>query len=215
MYLLLILIDMFMRGFKMFIESSEEDYRGSHRAPGKGEGAPLHDLTQVYPDDIYTLPLPTAARYYGHGEPLDMEALSIMQRAKGRPMMPVKVYRAVPDLNKVIDKKIKEYGRLIWYVDKYGFPPIADESARDLWAELGRNKEVFNKRLYDEIANLQSERVKPISLNVGDWVTPVRGYAVDHGRSVLRGDYKIVSKTVKAKDLYTDGNSPYEFGYDP
>ena len=36
----------------------EEDYRGVHRAPGKTNGAPLWDVTKdVYPDDIYTLPM--------------------------------------------------------------------------------------------------------------------------------------------------------------
>ena len=203
-----------MQGFTSFFESEEDDYRGEHSAPRKGSGAPLHDLTQVYPD-IYELPLATAARYYGHGEPHDAEALSIMQRAKGRPSMSVKIYRAVPDLNKEIDKKIKEYNKLIWYVEKYGFAPMDNEEAMKLWRETGRNKEAFIKRLDDQIEKLQSERKKALTMNAGDWVTTVRNYAATHGRSVLLGNYKIVSKTVKAKDLYTDGNSPYEFGYDP
>ena len=201
-----------MEGFASFFES--DDYRSTHLAPNKDD-APLHDLTKLYPDDIYTLPLATAARYYGHGSPEDIQALSIMRSAKDRPSMPVKIYRAVPDLNKAIDEKIKEYGKLIFYVEKYGFAPMSDKLAMELWVETGRNKEAFVKALNEKIEKLQSERKKLLTINSGDWVTTIRSYAVDHGKSVLLGNYKIVSKTVKAKDLYTDANSPYEFGYNP
>jgi hypothetical protein len=53
------------------------------------------------------------------------------------------------------------------------------------------------------------------ALNVGDWVTLDRQYAKEHGEGALNNDYKIVKKTVKARDLYTNGDSVYEFGYDP
>lgn len=52
-------------------------------------------------------------------------------------------------------------------------------------------------------------------INPGDWVTISRSYAKDHGESALKGDYKIVSKKVHAGDIYTDGNSLSEWGYDP
>ena len=52
-------------------------------------------------------------------------------------------------------------------------------------------------------------------INPGDWVTTVRRYAVEHGKSNLDGQYRILSKMVHARDLYTDGNSIYEWGYDP
>ena len=51
---------------KNLILESEEEYRGSHQAPGKDFGAPLHDLTKIYPDDIYS---PLAERYYGDNDP--------------------------------------------------------------------------------------------------------------------------------------------------
>jgi hypothetical protein len=54
----------------------------------------------------------------------------------------------------------------------------------------------------------------PNNLQHGDWVTPDKQYAIDHGESVLNGDYKIVSRRVPAKTLFTDANSIYEFGYD-
>jgi hypothetical protein len=49
----------------------------------------------------------------------------------------------------------------------------------------------------------------------GDWVTISRGYAQEHGESRFDGDYKIISKMVKAKDIYTNGDSILEWGYDP
>lgn len=74
----------------------DEDYRGSHRAPSADGGAPLHDLTKMYPDDIYG---PRAAQYYGHygqNNPLDMETISKIQRLRGKPTAGVQIYRAVP-----------------------------------------------------------------------------------------------------------------------
>ena len=50
-------------------------------------------------------------------------------------------------------------------------------------------------------------------INSGDWVTIYRPYAKEHGLSSLRGKYKILSMTVPAKNLFTDGNSIYEWGY--
>jgi len=204
-----------MEGFMTFFEN--EEYRGMHEAPGKGSGAPFHELTldNIYPENIYTLPLSLAVKEYGQYSPLAMEALALMQRAKGRPLMPVKVYRAVPDLNKATDSKIKNIRKLISYIEKIGFPPMEDKVARELWGEVGRNKEEMIKRLYAQLNELSDARSKPLGINAGDWVTTVRGYAVEHGRDNLQGNYKIASKTVRAKDLYTDGNSPYEFGYDP
>lgn len=52
-------------------------------------------------------------------------------------------------------------------------------------------------------------------IRTGDWVTIVRRYATDHGRSALQGQYRVLSKTVYARDLFTDGNSWAEWGYDP
>lgn len=49
----------------------------------------------------------------------------------------------------------------------------------------------------------------------GDWVTINKKYAVQHGKSNLDGNYMILTKTVPAKYLYTDGNSIHEWGYDP
>ncbi len=199
--------------FKPWLNESE--YRGSHQAPSKGDGAPLHNMTETYPDDIYTLPLMTAARYYGDSVPEDIEAMSIIQSAKGRPNKPIKIYRAVPDLNKDIDRQIKKMAGWLAYLNKYGFSPWKDDEAIKINSEAGHDKDKFREIVSGKIAELEASRKKPFKINAGDWVTTVRKYAIDHGMSALGGNYKIVSKTVPAKHLYTEGNSIFEFGYDP
>jgi hypothetical protein len=52
-------------------------------------------------------------------------------------------------------------------------------------------------------------------LNSGDWVTINKDYARQHGENTLDGNYKIIKQKVKAKDIYTNGDSIHEFGYDP
>ena len=53
------------------------------------------------------------------------------------------------------------------------------------------------------------------SFNAGDWVTINREYAKEHGEGPLKGDYKIISKKVRASELTTEGNSLHEQGYFP
>ena len=53
------------------------------------------------------------------------------------------------------------------------------------------------------------------TINTGDWVTINKNYAEQHGESALRGDYKIIQKQVKARDIFTNGDSIHDWGYDP
>lgn len=136
--------------FKIWLEN-EDAYRGSHKAPNKDSGSPLHDLTNTYPDDIYSS---MGARYYGHGDPsIDNFSISVIQVAKEKPDMPIKIYRAVP--------------------------------------------------------------INVNDINIGDWVTINKKYASQHGKSTLNNEYKIITKTVPAKTLYTNGDSIHEWGYNP
>lgn len=57
--------------------------------------------------------------------------------------------------------------------------------------------------------------LKNVAINVGDWVTIDRSYAVSHGESRFDGEYKILSEFTVAKNLYTDGNSILEWGFYP
>ena len=56
---------------------------------------------------------------------------------------------------------------------------------------------------------------KGSEISAGDWVTVNRNYAKEHGEGTLRGDYAIVERKVRAKDIYTNGDSIHEFGFDP
>ena len=74
------------------------------------------------------------------------------------------------------------------------------------------------KNIYDN-AMLEGERTgnSPLSLLIkeGDWVTTNKQYAKDHGEGALNGDFKVVSKRVKARDIFTNGDSIFEWGYYP
>ena len=51
-------------------------------------------------------------------------------------------------------------------------------------------------------------------INPGDWVTPSKAYALEHGARFDEGT-DILEAKVKAGDLFTEGNSIYEFGWSP
>jgi len=186
----------------------ENEYRGSHTAPSKSYGAPLHDLTQIYPADIYSS---NASRYYGDRstEHSDDLSISIMHSVRNKPNAKVKIYRAVPSIITTQDK-IDDIKKQKAYILKYGKVP------RDI------NTNLNSSQYFDKISNelealekIPNQETSKIGINPGDWVTINRQYAITHGESSLLGKYKILTKTVPAKHLYTDANSIHEFGYDP
>lgn len=84
-----------------------EDYQGAHTSPGPQNGAPLHDLTQLLPDDIYG---PNAVQYYGTGDRAkDAESFAKVHRLRNKPNLGVQVYRAVPK-----DPNIKQINPKDW-----------------------------------------------------------------------------------------------------
>lgn len=72
-------------------------YRGSHLAPIKGSGAPLHALDDVgsgvYGGDIYSN---NAMKYYG-STPEDAAVLDIANQYRGAPDKMVTIYRSIPN----------------------------------------------------------------------------------------------------------------------
>lgn len=54
-----------------------------------------------------------------------------------------------------------------------------------------------------------------VEINPNDWVTISKRYATEHGDGPLKGEYKILEKRVKAREIFTDGNSIHEWGYSP
>ena len=59
-----------------------------------------------------------------------------------------------------------------------------------------------------------SSDVKEGSFRNSDWITPSREYAMEHIRHSLNGKGRIIEMEVKAEDIYWDGNSINEWGYD-
>lgn len=98
------------------------DYRISHRAPGPEGANAGFDLSDVYPDDIYS---DKGLQYYGMGKEFrqaDQETLSVMKKMKGNPEQEITIYRAVPkgvkDINEgdwiTLSKKYAEQHGEAW-----------------------------------------------------------------------------------------------------
>lgn len=92
----------------------------------------------------------------------------------------------------------------------YGTGMPYDKKAFDI-----ANKAKGNPDAEVTIYRAVPDEVTSAEINRGDWVAITQEYARDHGESVLRGEYKIITKKVKAKDIYTNGDSIQEWGYDP
>ena len=107
------------------------------------------------------------------------------------------------------------------YFNKYKFFPMNNNIVREIQEQYSNIKEwdESNAAVYDhikkEIENLQSQLSKQLKIEIGDWVTTSKSYAKEHGKSHLNNNYRIIYKTVKAKDLFSEGNSIHEWGYDP
>ena len=56
--------------------------------------------------------------------------------------------------------------------------------------------------------------IKDSKLRNGDWVSPTREYAQEHGEHYFENGFRILEQTVPVKHLYVDGNSIHEYGYD-
>ena len=182
-------------------------YRGEHTAPDSRD-APLHDLTMngVYPADVYT----HWRKYVS--EPSEMSSWSVVILCQGKPNARVKIYRAIPKLLSAQEELdvVRSEKR---YILKHGrIPPGVNtsKSRSQYYAELTEKEEQL-----ESIPPAPSTH--PATINPGDWVTVDRAYAVEHGDSNLggKGKYRIISKTVPAKHLFTDGNSIKEWGYSP
>jgi hypothetical protein len=201
-------------------EKLDQEYMGEHTAPTKNYGTPIHNVEEVYPD-LYER---------GGSEyvvmPEDREGLSIILQAHNRPNFRVKVYRAIPKIEspqEIINNLEKEYAHIM----KKGKPSgkleinhVDKEKARKkiekIYGSADENSVVL-QYIEDKIEELKSQKTntEKIKIERGNWVSPSKNYAKMHGLAALKGKYRIVSKTVKAKDLFTDGNSLSEWGYDP
>ena len=185
-------------------------YRGSHTAPSRDFGAPLHDLTgggQMYPADVYSS---KAAQFYGGNLPYDQKAFSIAQQYKDKPDALVTIYRAVPKDISNSEKLATLEKQMAAYMKRGTLPKDADNySSGSKWYDAAYEKREQLRKMPDEPSNDIN------AINAGDWVTLTKEYAKDHGESALKGEYKILSKKVKAKEVFTNADSIHEFGYQP
>jgi len=86
------------------------------------------------------------------------------------------------------------------------------------YAHTGLEKYKYYDQISAELERLKTTiptETQKIQINPGDWVTINRNYAVVHGRSQFAGHYRILSKTVPARTLFTNGDSIHEWGYWP
>jgi hypothetical protein len=187
------------------LTEDDDDYRMDHTAPDKTSGVPIYDISDYYPDDIFG---PKGVRYYGHGVPYDNLAISILRQVKGKPNAAVKIYRSVPTTLSNVDK-ITHYQTHQKYIAKTGKLP----KGVDNWSNSAEYNDYLSNEI-DRLSNLPDDSETKYTINPGDWVTTVLQYAKDHGKSHI-GKFKILSKTVPAKHVYTQGDSIHEYGYDP
>lgn len=186
------------------------EYGMAHRPPGPSSGAPLYDLTgggQVYPDDVYS---PNGLRYYGDTTSrADRESMNVIQTMRGKPDATVTMYRAVPKVSTNAEKLSKLEDQMAAFMRRGKLPSDAFTTDGNKWYDWAAKER-------DRLKSApESPEAGINAINPGDWVTISRSYAKDHGESSLRGEYKILSKKVKVRDLYTNGDSLSEFGYWP
>lgn len=187
------------------IAENEEDYRGEHHAPNKDD-SPMYDVTNEYGEDIYDN-IEKAVRYFGAYRPYDSYSIGLIQSARNKPNMRVKIYRAVPAVL-TNQEKINDYEKQKKYILKTGRLP----QGVDNWKDKSEYYDYISNEI-EKLKTLPAEQESKTQINSGDWVTINPAYAKEHGKSNLNNKYRILSKTVFAKNLFTDGNDIHEWGY--
>lgn len=191
------------------LERPNDGYKGEHEAPDPESGAPITDPLGIYPDDFYG---PGGLRLYAGNDPspMEREAYSCICGVRGKPTRSIRVYRAIP-YEPTIEEQVASL-----------------ENCKRMWQRRATKPKdaptpppevPYYDFLCLEIERLNATAPVPVEprrrINPGDWVTPIRAYAKEHGESNLNNRFKIVSAVVPAGSLYTEGNSLLEMGYWP
>jgi hypothetical protein len=186
-------------------------YRGLHQAPSISGANSLDNLADIYGDDIYS---PNALRYFGMGDEFrkaDMESLSAISRAKGKPNAMVTVYRAVPNFKTSAQKASELSEDMAQFLKRGRVPSRSAVSGLDgsKWYDWAYDERNRLSQIADNIPDAANQ------INPSDWVSLSKDYAAKHGQSALEGNYKILSKKVKASELATTGDALSEWGWNP
>jgi hypothetical protein len=122
----------------------------------------------------------------------------------------IKVYRAVPKILSHSEKVTQLELEKRHYMRNGKAHPSTESklSGSPYYEELHKKHETL-------LANVPDKEDPKLKINKGDWVSTSKAYAVDHGKSNLKNKYRILSKTVKAKDIFNSGDSIHEWGYHP
>jgi hypothetical protein len=189
--------------------NESEDYMGRHTAPTE-EDAPAHDLTKIMPEDVYST---KASRHYstGFSDSEDRYIFAKLRSIRNNPSASVTIYRAIPK-SETRDSAITKLEKHKAGILKTGrFPSDVDSSNFSSPSD-------YYDWAYNQIIKLKQfppeENIKK-TINKGDWVTLSRAYAKGHGDAHLAGQYRILSKSVRADEVFTNGDSIHEWGYHP
>ena len=124
-----------------------------------------------------------------------------------RPMTIEQGAAPLHDLSNAFDDTI--YGKLA--MQNYGTgSPRLDREALKVFQQVKGNPDA-QVTIYRAIPKGEKQK----SLNLGDWVTVSKEYAMEHGEGALGGNYKIVSQKVPASHITTNADSILEQGYYP
>ncbi len=189
------------------------EYRGQHEAPCPESGCPIFDLSgeaQIYPDDVYGS---DALRMYGDGnDRASRESLNVLHSVKDKPGAKVTIYRAFPKPEKIEETIQRLQRERTSYLRRNQAPQNPLRLTGSEWYNWAHDEEQRLKSLLESDDNPNPPPLSP-SIKKGDWITLSRFYAEKHGIENLGNQFQILSATVRADQVFTDGNSLNEMGY--
>jgi SPP1 gp7 family putative phage head morphogenesis protein len=169
-----------------YFKDSKGNYRESLR------GAIINPEKLKLPNKVIPEVKPVDVTYRGSHRASNIES--------GAPLHNITANEIYPP-NTYTDQNLRLYGS--------GYPAM-DKKIHDLLIRVQDNPDA-EITIYRAIPKNATEA----TIVAGDWVTPIKDYAIQHGISNLNNDYKIISLKVKAREIYTSGDSLLEWGYNP
>lgn len=107
----------------------------------------------------------------------DAFSLSVIRNVKNKPNAKITIYRAVPDLNKELNKQINDLKDILLYYDRFNFFPLKNKTIYFLEEKYKMEEDYEEKQklilqdIKDQIVSLSSQKQKNLTINPGDWVS--------------------------------------------